>query len=328
MPERNSMKKIIKITKVTFIVIAAILVVFTAIHQILTIVERRENPAIGKSVTVKGKQMNLSILGEGKNTIVLLPGLGTSAPVLDFMPLAKDLAKDNQVVIVEPFGYGWSDIISEERTIEMEVEEIRSALHTAQIAGPYILMPHSISGLHSIYYANTYPEEVAGIIGIDCTLPKMVEYFDEGCPQEMPLIAGQLSSIGVMRLMTLLASDNFISDNSKHYYTEENLTMQKCIASWKSSNKNVIDEINHISDSISKTHDMTFQDNLPVLLFSSDDSELTPREDGKTSLSFYETYITNPTLQKVITLNGPHYLHWTCKDEICYYVQSFIKECY
>lgn len=322
------MKKLIKITKIIFITFAAILILCTAVHQLLTVVEKRENPTIGQYVTVSGKQMNLYILGEGENTIVLLPGLGTAAPVLDFMPLAEDLSKDNQVVIVEPFGYGWSEITPEERTIETQVEEIRSALHAAEIPGPYILMPHSISGLYSIYYANTYPDEVVGIIGLDCTLPKMAEYFNEEYPQKMPLLAGNLSSIGVMRLITLLAPDNFISDNSKHYYNEENLTMQKCIASWKSSNKNVIDEMNHISDSISKTYDMTFQNNLPILLFSSDDSDLPPREDGKTGLSFNETYITNPDLQKVVPLNGPHYLHWTCKDEIISYVRSFMKEYY
>lgn len=322
------MKKLIKITKTVLITFVAILILCIAIHQLLTVVEKKENPTIGQYVTVSGKQMNLYILGEGENTIVLLPGLGTAAPVLDFMPLAEDLSKDSQVVIVEPFGYGWSDITPEERTIETQVEEIRSALHAAEIPGPYILMPHSISGLYSIYYANTYPEEVSGIIGIDCTLPKMAEYFNEEYPQKMPLLAGHLSSIGVMRLITLLAPDNFISDNSKHDYNEENLTMQKCIASWKASNKNVIDEMNHIGDSISKTYDMTFQNNLPVLFFSSDDSDMTPREDGKTSMSFYETYITNPALQKVISLNGPHYLHWTCKDEICSYVSSFMKEYY
>lgn len=320
------MKTLINIIKKIFFVLVAVLILSVATHQMLTFIEKKKNPPVGQAIEVKGKHMNLCILGEGKNTIILLPGLGTAAPVMDFMPLAKELATENRVVIVEPFGYGWSDITHEERTIENEVEEIRSALQAAQISGPYILMPHSISGLYSIYYANTYPDEVAGIIGIDCTLPKMVEYFGEEYPEKMPLIAGQLSSIGVMRLIACLAPDNFISDNSKHYYTEENLALQNCIASWKASNKNVIDEMNHISDSVSKTHDMTFSTTLPILLFTSVDSNSTPSEDGKTSISFNETYITNPSLQKVIPLYGQHYLHWTCKDEMCSYVQKYINE--
>ena len=84
--------------------------------------------------------------------------------------------------------------------------------------------------------------------------------------------------------------------------------------------------MNHIGDSIAKTYDMTFQNSLPVLLFSSDDSDLPPREDGKTTLSFNETYITNHELQKIVSLNGPHYLHWTHMNEICTYIHSFLEE--
>ena len=320
------MKNLIKIIKKIFIVTAIVFILYIATHQFLTIMETQKNPSPGQYVTVNGKQMNLCILGKGENTIVLLPGLGTVAPVLDFMPLATELSKENTVVIVEPFGYGWSDSTTAERTIENEVEEIRMALQTAQLSGPYILMPHSIAGLHSMYYANTYPDEVAGIIGIDCSLPKMVEYFGEECPQKLPLIAGQLSSLGVMRLVALLAPNQFLSDNCNHYYSKENLTMQASIASWKAFNRNVIDEMNHIGDSIAKTYDMTFQNSLPVLLFSSDDSDLPPREDGKTTLSFNETYITNHELQKIVSLNGPHYLHWTHMNEICTYIHSFLEE--
>ena len=309
------------------LIIVAGLFLCTAVHQILTLVEKKQNPTIGQYVTVDGQQMSLCILGNGEYTIVLLPGLGTTAPILDFMPLAKELAKENRVVIVEPFGYGWSDITSKERTLENEVEEIRTALHSAELNGPFILMPHSISGLHAIYYANTYPDEVSGIIGIDCTLPKMVDYFEEEIPTPIPLAAGQLVNIGVMRLITYLEPDNFTSDNSKNNYSEENLTLQRYISSWKAQNKNVIDQMNHISDSITATHDMTFRNDLPVLLFTTDDTGKETREDGKTSVSFCETYISNSSLQRVIALRGPHYLHWTCKDEICSNVHDFLLSC-
>ena len=309
------------------LIIVAGLFLCTAVHQILTLVEKKQNPTIGQYVTVDGQQMSLCILGNGEHTIVLLPGLGTTAPILDFMPLAKELAKENRVVIVEPFGYGWSDITSKERTLENEVEEIHTALHAAELNGPFILMPHSISGLHAIYYANTYPDEVSGIIGIDCTLPKMVDYFEEEIPTPIPLAAGQLVNIGVMRLITYLEPNNFISDNSKNNYSEENLTLQRYISSWKAQNKNVIDQMNHIEDSIATTHDMTFRNDLPVLFFTTDDTGKGTREDGKTSVSFCETYISNSSLQRVIALCGPHYLHWTCKDEIYSNVHDFLLSC-
>ena len=137
----------------------------------MTAYEQKKFPAIGQLVEVDGKNIHVYTKGEGDNTIVLLTGLGTAAPTLDFEPLINEMAKKNKVVVVEPFGYGWSDITNKERTVENIVEETRSALEKSNIDGPYILMPHSISGIYSMYYANAYPEEVKAIIGIDPTLP-------------------------------------------------------------------------------------------------------------------------------------------------------------
>ena len=41
---------------------------------------------------------------------------------------------------------------------------MREALQKSNIKGPYILMPHSVSGVYSMYYANKYPDEVKAII--------------------------------------------------------------------------------------------------------------------------------------------------------------------
>jgi pimeloyl-ACP methyl ester carboxylesterase len=128
-------------------------------------------------VELDGENMHIYTKGEGENTFVLLSGLGTTAPVLDFEPLVNELAKENKVVVVEGFGYGWSDLTKKERTVENIVGEIRAALQLANIKGPYILMPHSISGIYSMYYANKYPEEVKAIIGIDPTLPQAFRVF-------------------------------------------------------------------------------------------------------------------------------------------------------
>ncbi|MDR9796896.1 alpha/beta hydrolase [Aeribacillus pallidus] len=125
--------------------------------------------------------MHVYTKGDGENTIVLLSGLGTAAPVLDFEPLVNELAKNHKVVVVESFGYGWSNVTNKERTVENIVEEIRTALKS-NIEGPYILMPHSISGIYSMYYANAYPDEVKAVIGIDFTLPQVLEYFGESAP--------------------------------------------------------------------------------------------------------------------------------------------------
>lgn len=315
------MKKIIKrfcfIVATIMIGIVCLVMLWAITHHILTWKEKRELPEIGEYVCVNGNNMSLCIMGEGEHTIVLLPGLGTVSPILDFMPLAERLAQENKVVIVEPFGYGLSDTVSKERSIENEVEELRLALQAAQVEEPYILMPHSLYGLHTIYYANQYPDEVEAVIGIDCTLPGMTEYFNEEYPAQMSPLVGQLPNMGVMRIIGYLAPDNFGSNNAAGYYSEENLSMQRKIGMWKASNRNVVDQSNHIEDSINKTINLTFDEKMPLLFFT------TKAEENE---EFFRTYITNESLQQVVILEGEHYLHWTCAEEMHRYVQNFIDQ--
>ena len=87
--------------------------------------------AYGTAVKVGGKKMNVEIAGlqtEEAPVIVLLPGLGSPSPVLEFRPLAEELGKTYKVITVEPFGYGLSDQADTERSIENIVEELHTCL--------------------------------------------------------------------------------------------------------------------------------------------------------------------------------------------------------
>ncbi|MBS7577686.1 MULTISPECIES: alpha/beta hydrolase [unclassified Enterococcus] len=42
----------------------------------------------------------------------------------------------------------------------------------ANIQGPLILVPHSMSGIEAIYWAQTYPDEIEAIIGLDMAVPE------------------------------------------------------------------------------------------------------------------------------------------------------------
>lgn len=78
------------------------------------------------------------------------------------------------MITVEPFGYGLSDQVDTERSIENIIEELHTCLEEIGVH-QYYLMAHSISGLYSLYYANTYPEEIHGFMGIDSSVPKQNE---------------------------------------------------------------------------------------------------------------------------------------------------------
>ncbi|MEI4770047.1 alpha/beta hydrolase [Psychrobacillus sp. FJAT-51614] len=302
--------------------IVAALVIWFILSNVMTIYEQNKYPAIGNLVEVDGKSMHVYTKGEGNNTIVLLSGLGTAAPTLDFEPLINELAKNNKVVVVESFGYGWSDITDKERTVENIVEETRTALKKLNINGPYILMPHSISGIYSIYYANRYPEEVKAIIGIDPTLPQAFEYFGESVPN-MPKYLSYVAPTGLARLALYLTPDNFLPISEKGTYTEENLRMTKAISAWKGYNKNVVNETNEINSNIDKTIDMTFPSDLPVMIFTTKEEK--GNEEGKSNISFYKAQKQNIDVNKLVTIEGHHYLHWTNYMKMSEHVDEFTE---
>ncbi|MCR8842325.1 alpha/beta hydrolase [Paenibacillus sp. SC116] len=321
-PTIKKKNKIWKVTRNTVVVIAVILVSWIAFHHAISAYERSKHPAPGEIVEVDGKNMHVYSKGQGEHTIVLLPGLGTTAPALDFEPFMNEMAKNNKVVVVEPFGYGWSDQTSKERTVENMVEEIRTALKNANIEGPYILMPHSVSGIYSMYYANQYPNEVAAIIGNDITLPQALDYFNEPAPS-MPTFMSMFAPTGVTRLLSYVSPNQFLPEAGKGTYSDENLAMTALISAWKGANKNVVNEANGMANNILKTKKMSFAPNLPVMIFARERKDKTS-VDGRTNLTFYESQLSNSVTSKLIPLEGHHYLHWTNYKEMADHVNRFI----
>jgi pimeloyl-ACP methyl ester carboxylesterase len=228
------MKKTLKITgKVLLGILLTLvgLILISAItHNILKSIEKNKYK-IGQTITVDGKKMQAYVTGQGDKTIVLLSGLGTASPIIDFMPLADRLSEDYKVVILEGFGYGFSDTTKEARSNENIVNEIRTALKELQIGGPYILMPHSISGIYSLYYAMNYPNEVEAIIGIDESVPNQTKINRD--PDMSPALT-LLNNLGIIRDITYLLPSTDDGMNQNNYYTKEQLKIKKMATAWNS----------------------------------------------------------------------------------------------
>ncbi|MFZ3589705.1 alpha/beta fold hydrolase [Bacillus sp. DJP31] len=310
------------ITRNVLLFIVAVFLFWVIFHHTMSAYEQKKYPPLVELVEVDGKNMHVYTKGDGENTIVLLSGLGTAAPMLDFEPLINELAEKNKVVVVESFGYGWSDITQRERTVENMVEEIRTALKEANIEGPYILMPHSISGIYSLYYATKYPDEVKAVIGIDPTFPQTLEYFGESAPT-MPEYLSFVAPTGIARLALLMFPDDFLPLSEKDTYSAENLNISKAISSRKSYNKNIVDETNEIKNNVKKTVDLTFPSDKPILIFTPEKQKV--NENGKSKLSFYQTQLNKNPSSKIITLDGHHYLHWTRYKEMSKHVNVFTE---
>lgn len=292
------------------------LVMISAItHNVLKSIEKNKYE-IGQSININGKNMQAYVKGSGEKTIVLLSGLGTASPITDFMPLAERLSPNYKVVILEYFGYGFSDTTREVRSNKNIVNEIRLALKELNVQGPYILMPHSISGVYAMYDAINFPKEVEAIIGIDASMPNQTKTNKD--PNMSPYLT-LLNTFGIVRDVTYLFPGADDGMNKNNYYSTDQLKLKKMATAWNSLNETVINEFNMVNENTKELYDVKYPNDLPVLNFVSNASI----DENKEWLPLHEEVISNPSIQKVVTLSGEHYLHWTNADEIAKMVKEF-----
>ena len=138
----------------------------------------------GNLASVGGTEINVYTQGQGGAVIVFMAGSGVGCPALEYKPLYKRLSDRYRIAVIEKAGYGLSGKAVTERTVENLVSESRAALKALGIEPPYILAPHSYSGFEAIYWANTYPDEVKAVLGVDMGLPNMMKAQAKEIPDE------------------------------------------------------------------------------------------------------------------------------------------------
>lgn len=318
--------------------IAFVLTAISAIvHAILTPKEKeKRRNSLGnklKFVEVNGQKISAYVIGSGNKTIVMLSGLGTGSPIADFMPLAERLSADYRVVILECFGYGFSDRTAAQRSNAAFVSEIRSALKKLEIAPPYILMPHSISGFYSLYYAIHYSDEVAAIIGIDESKPNQANT-EKLAKMKTGVWLSYLSATGIIRpILFLFPTLAGGKDEYNSYYSEEQKGFLKSATAWNAYNPTIIEELNGVYPNGKELFGVKYPTELPTLSFLAQDTVETSKtmvEKNSISadwLTLHQEVISNPAIQKIEVLEGKHYLHHTQADKIVELTKEFINTC-
>ena len=132
------------------------MLVSASINLIVSKQEKSRFAPMAERVSVDGGAMNVWRNGHAGPTMVLLSGLGTAAPALDFAPLVRQLG-DYNVIVVEGFGYGYSDMSARPRTVQNITAELHDVLSKLGAPKPYVLVGHSIAGFYTLSYAHRYP---------------------------------------------------------------------------------------------------------------------------------------------------------------------------
>ncbi|MFI8624948.1 alpha/beta fold hydrolase [Bacillus altitudinis] len=308
------MKKLLKIMLIALCTILTVLVVFVSSVYVVNLISKEREQgkieAYGQKVLVDGKQMNVLIQGDGKETIVLLPGYGTASPVLDFKPLVKELSPYYRVVVIEPFGYGLSDDTDKVRTSQNIVDEIHECLQKLNIK-KYTLMGHSISGIYGLEYVNQYEKEVQAFVGIDTSVPKQET-------DELPVSSLQLlNQSGFYRLLLKVNPDQLVMPN----VDQQTKDQIKMLTFRNFLNESQASEAENFTNNFKTAERLHFPKRLPVVFYLADQTE----KETPNWKPMHEELLKHVDHGKVVTFKGGHYLHHTKSKEIADDVREFLS---
>lgn len=313
-----------KFLKVIFLIVAVIvlfIIVSFIRHKICSFRERKLLTPLGKIVEVNGHNMSVYTEGEGDKTLVFLSGGGTCSPILDFKSLYSLLSNEYKIAVVEKFGYGFSDVVDEQRDIDTMLSETRMALEKAGIEGPYVLCPHSMSGLEALYWAQKYPEEVEAIIGLDMAVPA---YYDE-MRISIPITKlGQYgAALGITRWIPSLAESDAIKVGT---LSEEEKEIYRAVFYQRTATVTMIDEVKAVKDN-AKTVKENGVPQVPMLLFISNGSGGTGFTE-ETWRRIPKEYIAGCDNASYIELDCPHYVHDYEYEKISEKIRNLLKKMY
>lgn len=293
-------------------------------------------------ITVDGKKMHVALYGDisktdtevsftdkDKTTLVMIPALGIPSPHLYFKPLAQSLDTNFNVVIIEPFGYGLSDLASTVRGVKNINNELNTALEVLDIE-ECVLLVHSISGVYGLNFVLKHPEKVKGFIAIDNTV------YDDGLQEELTMekeymlkaaeefddLRNSFPSIRDFQLAITKDPVKYgatLPEVTGYTYPESD-NKEYIQAFSLSCNENSKSEINRLDKSLLTIKDKKFPNSLPVLMMiSSDNVEGNPAwETGhRNQLDL------NSDNHELYTLKGGHYIWYTNLSGIVEHIEEW-----
>ncbi|WP_017416344.1 alpha/beta fold hydrolase [Clostridium tunisiense] len=171
------------ISGVTLLIIASVFFIIKYNEKLQTLA-----PVNGK-VDIGGYGLNVKVEGKGTPTVIFESGLGGGIGV--WTNVQPEISKITRTFSYDRAGLGESDKSTLERTSSNQVRELHELLQKTKVKGPYIIVAHSIGGFNARLFADSYPEEVAGIIFVDAAHEEMFSLYKLLAPKEYENTRGE-----------------------------------------------------------------------------------------------------------------------------------------
>jgi pimeloyl-ACP methyl ester carboxylesterase len=122
----------------------------------------------GRLVDVGGRHLSLECQGTGTPVVVFVARLGDTGEAA-WRTVWSEVARSTRACVYDRAGLGRSDPGPKAATYQGAVDDLHALLGSAHVAGPYLLVGHSLGGLLARLYAHDHPEAVASLVVLDGT---------------------------------------------------------------------------------------------------------------------------------------------------------------
>ena len=201
-----------RIAKGAAALVALTIVSGTIYETIGRINATRSYPPPGKLVDVGGRNMHLDCRGAGSPTVVFESGLGSGGST-DWRLVQDRIASFTRACAYDRAGIMWSDSKPTAQDGAAVAADLHTLLNRAGIAGPLVLVGHSVGGPYTTIYTAKYGDQVAGLVLVDPSHPDQVTRMSAAVKADLNpsgriglvRAAAKLSWMGVPRLFVALA---------------------------------------------------------------------------------------------------------------------------
>jgi pimeloyl-ACP methyl ester carboxylesterase len=136
-------------------------------------------PPVGGFRDVRGRRLFVHTEGRGSPAVAFLAGAGLVG--LDYLAVQRRAAEHGASLVYDRAGTGWSEPVRMPRTSAEVTDELHAILAAVGIAGPIVLVGHSLGGLYARHYAARFPDDVVGLVLLD----PAHENYDAYMPEEL-----------------------------------------------------------------------------------------------------------------------------------------------
>lgn len=323
------MRKLFKVLKnICIVSIAVILLVLLSVFIYHNYQLSKESSLIkseGTLVNFNNKKINVYKEGNGEDTYVFMSGSGIAAPVYELKGLYSKFSKENKIAVIERAGYGYSEAFHDDRDIDTMLEQSREALIQSGNKPPYVLVPHSISGIEAIYWAQKYPNEVKGIIALDIGLPKQYVTHKMNLVDSLKVRGfNLLTKMGVHRLFPSVTYNPEVIRQS--FLTEHEKEMYKALSYKQFFNNDMEQELLQSYNNGKKSVNLPIPKETPILFLDAIAKQNKNSKYTKQKNKDYEEFAEQLLIADVIKIQGTHSIYLYEPDEIYNLAMNFINK--